>query len=193
MASIKEIVLPGGWTEQNGGFMGDFTLLGRKGNRAIQDNDPFYTWAFNVVYKRSDAEEEAGARFEQIYNFFLVSKGFGFLVDDAFDNTASARGGAGIVKSEGGVYRLFKRYTSNGISYDHPITRPREDVVLGGGAAGKTLDLGTGIVTNGTAPGTWTGSFYRPMLCPDGGLQFRRTPDGMVESIGIQLEEQIEL
>ena len=192
MAFIQTLVLPGGWREMRGGAMPNYTVLGRPGHRAIQDNDPFMTWQIQVTYRRSDFEKQNNLRFDDIYNFWFKVKGGGFLVDDVFDNTSAARGNSGVVKWLDGKYRLFKRYGS----YEHPITRPKEDVVLGGAAAGGALNSATGIVEGraaGTPEGTWTGGFWRPMLCLPGGIEFTRSNTGLVEAVGVALEEQIEL
>ena len=192
MPLIQPLTLPGRWRSMRGGATPNYTILGRPGYREIQDNDPFFTWQITVGYLRSHFEVAEQHVFDEIYNFFFKVKGYGFLVDDVFDNTAQARGNIGVVKWLDGQYRLFKRYGT----YDHPITRPLGNVILSGAAAGGTLDLGTGIVSGkaaGTPEGVWTGGFLRPMICLPGGVDFVVNPSGTVEAVNVALEEQIEL
>jgi hypothetical protein len=188
MAQVKKIQLPEGWTDRTGGPMSDIIRMGRPGRRHLQDNDPLFCWNFTVSYKRTDFDEDAAARFEDIYAFFLVTKGFAFLVDDIADNTATANRGQGIIKQLNGVWRLWKRYSIFGAVYDHPITRPKLDVVVSAGA----LDYDTGIVTGIGSEQTWIGGFKRPMLFSENGLRDRRTPGGIIEAFDVALEEQFE-
>jgi hypothetical protein len=196
MPVVKDIELPGGWVERSGGPNADLTRSGRPGRRHLQDNDPFFCWAFSVSYKRAKDEDEAAAKFDPVYAFFMVAKGFGFLVDDVADNTADANQGSGVVKLLNGVPRLHKRYTFETLTYDHPITRPKDDVAVSAG----TLDYGTGIVSDLDIPedadedtvlATWDGGFLRPMLLIDAGLDDNRTPDGLIKMTA-RLEEIFE-
>jgi len=129
-----------------------------------------------------------GISFDDLYSFFLVSKGCGFLVTDPIDNADSDKNGSGMILELNGTWRLFKRYTNQGLTYDHPITRPNDVTVNAG-----TLDPATGIVTGITEAGTWTGTFYRPMIFQENGLQFEFTPDGIIDALDLRLEEQLEV
>ena len=192
MALTKSIQLPPGWTERTGGPMADITRMGRPGRRHLQDNDPYVCWQFSVTYKRSEFEETEALRFDDVYAFFLVTKGYSFLVDDVKDNLASSNRGRGVILLLDGVYRPHKRYQIAGEVYDHPITRPLPDIAL---SQGFLMPDGTvtGINNyNPNNPPTWTGGFLRPMIFADNGLSLRYTPDGMIEAISVALEENFE-
>lgn len=192
MALTKSIQIPPGWTERTGGPMADLTRMGRPGRRHLQDNDPYCCWQFSVTYKRSEFEENEALRFDDVYAFFLVAKGYSFLVDDVKDNRADSNRGRGVILPLDGAYRLHKRYELAGEIYDHPITRPKPGAVVSQGV----LQSG-GVVTgingyNASNPPTWTGGFLRPMIFAENGLSLRYTPDGMVEAISVALEENFE-
>lgn len=192
MALTKSIQIPPGWTERTGGPMADITRMGRPGRRHLQDNDPYCCWQFGVTYKRSEFEEDETLRFDDVYAFFLVAKGYSFLVDDVKDNRADGNRGRGVILLLNGVYRPHKRYEIAGEVYDHPITRLKADVVVSQGTL-QSSGIVTGINNyNASNPPTWTGGFLRPMIFGDNGLSLRYTPDGMVEAISVSLEENFE-
>lgn len=189
MATVLTIELPTGYRKTTGGPVFDNIRTGKPGLWVIT-TVPFAYWEFTVSYKRS----QIPANFDEIYRFFLVTgAAYCFLVDDGFDNTATSQGGAGIVKLYGTDYRLFRRYSFGGQNYDHPVTRPKNDVVLAGGAAGGTLDPNTGIVTGISGTGTWTGGYWRPMVMLENKLSFDRNPGMAVDGINVPLQEQLEI
>jgi len=199
------LLLPEGYTRlSDGGATFDITRVGRPGKWDINLNDPLAVWEFTVSYVRQEylqradqnnpqALLEENERFNKIYSFFLnIGSSVAFLVDDPLDNTDSAMNGSGTVELLDGVWRLGKRY-GGPIGYWHPITRPKPDVVLGGGAANGTLDPNTGVVSRIAAPGSWTGSFWRPMVFLNAKLGYEATPDGIIRAFSVPLQENLEL
>ncbi len=171
--------------------MFDTTKIGRRGRWDFQVNDDYAVWQAGVSYLRSQYETADDLSFDDIYNFFLTTGAlYAFLVEIVDDHHTSHRGGAGIVKLVNGAYRLFKRYTFGGRTYDHPITRPQNDVVLTGGSG---LNFNTGVVSIANGSTTWTGSFWRPMIFMESGLKYSFGPDGIVQAIDLMLEEQLEI
>ena len=188
MATVNVITLPSGWKRITGDRRFDVTRVGRPGRWTLQQNDDFSVLQMTVSYLRSDFETVSKLRFDEIFSFFLnTGAATGFLVDDLFDNTTSARDGSGVVVEINGVLRLAKSYGT----YVHPITRPKSGVVLGGGAEGGTVGAG-GIVT-GASAGTWTGGYYWPMIFADNGIKYTRNASGTVESFDVGLEEVLEV
>lgn len=193
MADTLTALLPGGWTRLSGGPKFDITRTGRDGAWDINQYDPNAVWELNISYAREDYEGATGEKFDQIYNFFLITgAAFEFNVDDLFDNTAVARGGQGHVEEIlPGRFALVKHYRFGPLIYRHPIARPKSDVVLGGGAANGTLDPATGFVSGINSPGTWTGGFYRPMIFLSSKFAYETGPDGIVRSIDVPLQEAL--
>ena len=194
MAQVLEVQLPGGFTRIVGEPCFDTTRVGQIGRWDINQNDPFAVWKITVSYVRESADEDASRRFDGIYNFFLVTgASLAFEVDDPIDNTAEAIGGEGHVEQINGVYRLTKHYKFGALTYVHPITRPKTDVVLSGSAAGGLLDHSTGIVSGINAPGRWSGGFCRPMVFQNQGLRYEADPSGIVRALDVPLEENLEI
>lgn len=187
MATLIEISLPPDWTELTAEPWFDITRVGREGRWTFISNDDYAVWKYSVNYLRSDYETSATKRIDTLHNFFLRARAAAFLVDDPTDNTDATRDGAGLIVQVNGVWRLVKRYGANG--YQHPVTRPNDDVVVSAG----TLDFDTGIVTGISSAGTWTGGFKRPCVFQENGLKLQISPNGVVAAVNVALEEQLEI
>lgn len=172
----------------------DTTRAGQVGRWDINQNDPFAVWRLTVSYIRESFTDDSTEKFDSIYNFFLVTgASVAFMVDDPIDNTANAFGGEGHVEQINGIWRLVKVYKFGPLTYVHPITRAKADVVLSGGAAGGVLNRSTGVVAGINAPGRWTGGFMRPMVFQNQGLRYETDPSGIVRAIDVPLEENLEI
>jgi len=191
MASFLNALLPSGYRGLTILPTANNTREGRPGRWTFIANDDFKTWKYEALYRRSWMEAEGvvddSIRFNEVLNFFLRADAYCFLVDDPLDNTAAMGRGTGIIKQYGGAYRLFKRYGIDG--YEHPITRPRNDVTVSAG----TLDFNTGVVTGINAPGTWTGTFLKPCVFMQNGLRMEIGENGVCDVAAIALEQQLEL
>lgn len=102
-----------------------------------------------------------------------AGKAFGFRFKDWGDYRATAEACGGTVGGGNTVFQLQKTYSSGGVNYVRPITKPVTASVkmfVGGVlktlTADYTLNSTTGVVTFGVAPAsavTWTGEFDVPV------------------------------
>jgi hypothetical protein len=195
MADTLAAQLPPGFVRLTGDLSFNVTKTGMKGRYTINQNDPFAVWELSVSYSRVHYESVAGARFDNIMSFFLTTGGaLAFKVEDPLDNTDATMNGEGWIEdiNGDGVFRATKHYTFGGKVYVHPVTRLQAGIVLSGGAAGKTIDLETGIVAGCTSPGRWTGKFYRVMIF-GGSLRYETDPSGLVKAFDVPLQENLEI
>lgn len=102
-----------------------------------------------------------------------AGKAFGFRFKDWGDYRATAEACGGTVGGGNTIFQLQKTYSSGGVNYVRPITKPVTASVkmfVGGVlktlTADYTLNSTTGVVTFGVAPAsavTWTGEFDVPV------------------------------
>lgn len=186
MAELVEVALPAGWVSMEPEWDLPRSFIGRDGRWQIVTNDDYFHANMTIAYRRSEYETATGLRFDEVANFFRRLAGNAFLVTDPDDSTHSAQNGEGLIQQVNGTWRLTKRY-GGASGYVHPITRPNS-VVLSAGTLGA---LGT--VSGVSSAGTWTGTFHRPMIFLPGGLKWTRRPDGVIEAVSVQLQEQLEI
>jgi hypothetical protein len=194
MAVTLAAQLPPGYTRLTGDLLFDTTKTGVPGYYNINQADPFAIWQLTVSYSRPQYEELTGQRFDNVYSFFLNTGGsYAFKVEDPLDNTDSAMNGEGWIENINGIYRATKHYKFGSLVYVHPITRLQDGVILSGGVAGFEVDLETGIVPGATSTGRWTGKFLRSMIFAQSGLRYETDPSGLVKSIDVVLQENLEI
>lgn len=121
-------------------------------NQGWQYNRSRYTVSYNARQKAAWAEFEA---------FFgiMAGKANTWRLRDPRDNVCVASQGK-FVAIDATHSQMVKRYTYGSHTFDVLVTKPDPLVAISGGT-GVSFSSTTGIVTHGTAPTSWAGTFYK--------------------------------